>query len=194
MCLDDIRVWSFNSSYSLLIGSINYIRTKRSMWHRSKNVDAECLLVASCYELPMSIWWVPNKVSKFYFWLLQSSYDAGYIPLTESTQPSDNNYTRCSDPEQTQLEPPVTNQSQTFNVAGGTFTFHSDGQLYSYAYRPKGLCSLMHNCYMLLCAFFVSIGGLEFGYDQGIISSIWWVTMVLLTLDSESLDYQCVGN
>jgi hypothetical protein len=52
---------------------------------------------------------------------------------------------------------------------GGTLTIESDGS-YAYAYGPKGLAGLRHNYYALLCAFFASIGGLEFGYDQGVVS------------------------
>ena len=54
---------------------------------------------------------------------------------------------------------------------GGTLTIESDGS-YAYAYGPKGLAGLRHNYYALLCAFFASIGGLEFGYDQGVVSFV----------------------
>lgn len=52
---------------------------------------------------------------------------------------------------------------------GGSLTIHKDGS-YAYSYGPKGLAGLRHNYYALLCAFFASIGGLEFGYDQGVVS------------------------
>lgn len=52
---------------------------------------------------------------------------------------------------------------------GGSLTIHKDWS-YAYSYGPKGLAGLRHNYYALLCAFFASIGGLEFGYDQGVVS------------------------
>ncbi|KAF8161635.1 general substrate transporter [Crassisporium funariophilum] len=58
------------------------------------------------------------------------------------------------------------------NIHGGTFAISSDGHSYSYSYGPKGLAGLRHNYYALLCAFFASIGGLEFGYDQGVIANV----------------------
>ena len=60
--------------------------------------------------------------------------------------------------------------TKTIQIGGGTFTVDSTGNNYSYAYGPKGLAGLRHNRYALLCAFFASIGGLEFGYDQGVVS------------------------
>jgi len=55
---------------------------------------------------------------------------------------------------------------------GGTLALHSDGQGYSYSYGPKGLAGLLHNYYALGCGVFVSIGGLLFGYDQGVIANV----------------------
>ena len=40
---------------------------------------------------------------------------------------------------------------------------------YHYAYGPSGLAGLFHNRYALLCAMVASIGGLSFGYDQGVV-------------------------
>lgn len=54
----------------------------------------------------------------------------------------------------------------------GTFTLHSDGKSYTYNYGPRGLPGLLHNSYALLCAFFASLGGLTFGYDQGVIANV----------------------
>ncbi|KAJ3980347.1 general substrate transporter [Lentinula detonsa] len=47
-----------------------------------------------------------------------------------------------------------------------------DGLSYTYTYGPKGLAGLAHNRYALLCAVFASIGGLSFGYDQGVIANV----------------------
>ncbi|KAM6502998.1 General substrate transporter [Amanita muscaria] len=43
---------------------------------------------------------------------------------------------------------------------------------YSYSYGPSGLAGLRHNSYALICACLASIGGLSFGYDQGVIANV----------------------
>ncbi|KAJ7189121.1 MFS monosaccharide transporter [Mycena filopes] len=48
---------------------------------------------------------------------------------------------------------------------------HEDSS-YTYSYGPAGLAGLWHNYYALLCAIFASIGGLSFGYDQGVIANV----------------------
>ena len=53
---------------------------------------------------------------------------------------------------------------------GGCVYVRANGS-YQYSYGPGGVLGLKRNLYTLLCAFFVSIGGLEFGYDQGVVSS-----------------------
>ncbi|KAH8990307.1 general substrate transporter [Lactarius akahatsu] len=55
---------------------------------------------------------------------------------------------------------------------GGTLSVHPDGEHYSYAYGPTGLAGLCANTYTLRCAMFASIGGLTFGYDQGVIANV----------------------
>ncbi|TCD66752.1 hypothetical protein EIP91_000993 [Steccherinum ochraceum] len=55
---------------------------------------------------------------------------------------------------------------------GGTLVVHTDGTSYTYAYGPKGLAGLKNNYFALACAVFASIGGLTFGYDQGVIANI----------------------
>lgn len=54
---------------------------------------------------------------------------------------------------------------------GGKFALHPD-RSYSYAYGPRGLLGLLHNYFALGCAVFASIGGLLFGYDQGVIANV----------------------
>ncbi|EIN06423.1 MFS monosaccharide transporter [Punctularia strigosozonata HHB-11173 SS5] len=53
----------------------------------------------------------------------------------------------------------------------GRLVVDEDGN-YSYSYGPKGLQGLLHNRYALGCAVFASIGGLTFGYDQGVIANV----------------------
>ncbi|EPT00414.1 hypothetical protein FOMPIDRAFT_1023794 [Fomitopsis schrenkii] len=62
--------------------------------------------------------------------------------------------------------------SREARLHGGTLVIHSDGHSYTYSYGPKGLTGLLHNYYALGCAVFVSIGGLLFGYDQGVIANV----------------------
>ncbi|KAF8626943.1 hypothetical protein AX15_004621 [Amanita polypyramis BW_CC] len=51
-------------------------------------------------------------------------------------------------------------------------TIDPDTLAYSYSYGPKGLAGLRHNWYTLLCACLASIGGVSFGYDQGVIANV----------------------
>ena len=55
---------------------------------------------------------------------------------------------------------------------GGVLHVHPDGTGYTYAYGPRGVAGLLHNYYALGCAVFASIGGLTFGYDQGVIANV----------------------
>jgi hypothetical protein len=67
------------------------------------------------------------------------------------------------------------------SLCGGTLSVHpeddtdGDGERhysYAYAYGPTGLAGLRANTYALRCAVFASIGGLTFGYDQGVIANV----------------------
>lgn len=64
---------------------------------------------------------------------------------------------------------------------GGTLTVYSSSPLteeststytYSYAYGPTGVSGLFSNRYAAGCAIFASVGGLSFGYDQGVIANV----------------------
>jgi hypothetical protein len=81
------------------------------------------------------------------------------------------------DHDQSQSQPllPVPNTtSGSLTRHGGSLIIHphDDNDGYSYAYGPKGLAGLRHNRFALLCAVFASIGGLTFGYDQGVIANV----------------------
>lgn len=61
------------------------------------------------------------------------------------------------------------------HLRGGTLSVHPDGEhyySYSYTYGPTGLAGLLANTYALRCAIFASLGGLTFGYDQGVIANV----------------------
>ena len=60
------------------------------------------------------------------------------------------------------------------NLRGGTLFVRPDGEHYSYSYTygPTGLAGLLANTYALRCAVFASLGGLTFGYDQGVIANV----------------------
>ncbi|KAH7921651.1 general substrate transporter [Leucogyrophana mollusca] len=60
---------------------------------------------------------------------------------------------------------------------GGHLTVHphpdsTSTPAYTYAYGPGGVRGLLANRYTLGCAVFASIGGLSFGYDQGVIANV----------------------
>ena len=55
---------------------------------------------------------------------------------------------------------------------GGSLVVHEDGHSYSYSYGPSGISGLAGNPYAVACAAFASIGGISFGYDQGVIANI----------------------
>ncbi|KAF9235259.1 general substrate transporter [Melanogaster broomeanus] len=54
----------------------------------------------------------------------------------------------------------------------GSLTVNADGHSYSYSYGPSGITGLFRNRYATGCAIFASIGGLSFGYDQGVIANV----------------------
>lgn len=57
---------------------------------------------------------------------------------------------------------------------GGSLSIHAEGDSYSYSYcyGPRGITGLLRSRYAVGCALFASIGGLSFGYDQGVIANV----------------------
>lgn len=99
-----------------------------------------------------------------------------YIALNTSTSSSSSTFESSPsglvstdyDLEYAPLLPPIRGGKQH----KGSLTILPDGRSYTYAYGPPGLAGLWYNGYALACAFFASIGGLEFGYDQGVIANV----------------------
>lgn len=89
---------------------------------------------------------------------------------------SDNYTTQAEADVSSPLLPPSPSPSpypaKQIDLRGGTLTVHPDGEHYSYAYGPTGLAGLRANTYTLRCAVFASLGGLTFGYDQGVIANV----------------------
>ena len=54
---------------------------------------------------------------------------------------------------------------------GGTLVLEGHDR-FTYAYGPRGLKGLLHNPLAFRCSLFVSLGGLTFGYDQGVIANV----------------------
>jgi hypothetical protein len=55
---------------------------------------------------------------------------------------------------------------------GGSLVVHEDGRSYNYSYGPSGIPGLVRNRYAVACAAFAGIGGISFGYDQGVIANV----------------------
>lgn len=55
---------------------------------------------------------------------------------------------------------------------GGSLAIHEDGHTYNYSYGPSGIPGLLRNRYAVASAAFAGIGGISFGYDQGVISNV----------------------
>ncbi|KAJ7612035.1 general substrate transporter [Mycena polygramma] len=89
-----------------------------------------------------------------------------YVPLPVSDSSGHNDH-GVETPETPLLSPSATSPHR---IHSG-LTVHADST-YTYSYGPPGLAGLWHNYYALLCAIFASIGGLSFGYDQGVIANV----------------------
>lgn len=58
------------------------------------------------------------------------------------------------------------------NPGLGTGSSSPISHSYTYRYGPPGIAGLVRNKYTFACALFASIGGLTFGYDQGVIANV----------------------
>ena len=58
------------------------------------------------------------------------------------------------------------------NPGLGTGSSSPVSYTYTYRYGPPGIAGLVRNKYTFACALFASIGGLTFGYDQGVIANV----------------------
>ena len=83
-----------------------------------------------------------------------------------------NDYTLTTSAETDASSPLLPAHPSPVDLRGGTLSVHPDGGHYTYAYGPTGLAGLWANTYTLRCAVFASIGGLTFGYDQGVIANV----------------------
>ncbi|KAH0588550.1 hypothetical protein H2248_004380 [Termitomyces sp. 'cryptogamus'] len=99
--------------------------------------------------------------------------NGGYIAISGNAAETQGRPDDESSPRDSAREPLLPQRKTKLR---GTFQLHPDGYSYSYSYGPKGVVGLLHNYHALLCAFFASIGGLTFGYDQGVIANVLVMT------------------
>lgn len=94
----------------------------------------------------------------------------GYVALPSESSDHD----RPSPSAQPHELPPVEPQRNVLYTTahGGSLRLLEDGRSYAYAYGPGGLTGLLRNPFALRAAIFASLGGLLFGYDQGVIANI----------------------
>lgn len=79
----------------------------------------------------------------------------GYVPLATSAD-----------------SPPTATSPVTLNLdEGGFLTLEHDGGI-TYAYGSSGIRGLSSNAFAFSCALLASLGGLTFGYDQGVIANV----------------------
>lgn len=65
-----------------------------------------------------------------------------------------------------------TENTKFIHFDDGSWFFLNDDGSYRYAYGPSGFRGLVHNSLAFRSALFASLGGLVFGYDQGVIANV----------------------
>ncbi|THH16105.1 hypothetical protein EW146_g4483 [Bondarzewia mesenterica] len=100
----------------------------------------------------------------------------GYLALSSDATDTDGAHSEPDSLSHPLLTSPETTGLTLATPHGGTLTVYPDGEGYTYAYGPTGLSGLLHNSYVFRCAIFASIGGLTFGYDQGVIANVLVMT------------------
>lgn len=109
-----------------------------------------------------------------------------YIPLPVSAHDAEDSPTQ--DDETNDTTPLVSFSDSGPQTTRPGLVIYADSS-YTYSYGPAGLAGLWHNYYAFLCAIFASIGGLTFGYDQGVVCAhlVTIYEFFLLLLDREYL-------
>ncbi|KAJ7194881.1 general substrate transporter [Mycena pura] len=92
-----------------------------------------------------------------------------YVPLPVSPHEAEDSSTQ--EDETNDTTPLVSFSDSGPQTTRPGLVIHADSS-YTYSYGPAGLAGLWHNYYAFLCAIFASIGGLSFGYDQGVIANV----------------------
>ncbi|KAJ7072993.1 general substrate transporter [Mycena amicta] len=91
------------------------------------------------------------------------------MPSRYNPIPNDERVALPRDSDDDAAHTPLLSSSATNASSGLTVLANS---AYTYSYGPSGLAGLWRNYYAFLCAIFASMGGLSFGYDQGVIANV----------------------
>lgn len=95
------------------------------------------------------------------------SHDSGYIPL-----PTEDPERHVSGEDHRIRSIPNGGSLDLTPTGSNSGSSPQNSCTYTYRYGPPGLAGLLQNKYMLACASFASIGGLTFGYNQGVIANV----------------------
>ncbi|KAK7691885.1 hypothetical protein QCA50_005289 [Cerrena zonata] len=95
----------------------------------------------------------------------------GYLALSSEPQEHEQ-YSPTDAAAATNYPVPTSHDVDIDAKHGGTLTIHPDGHSYTYSYGPRGVAGLFHNKFTMGVAGLASLGGVTFGYDQGVIANI----------------------